>query len=386
MIDRKGLLLVAGIMGGCGMPGEASSARGAMLPAAAYDDLPVLSLEDAGRLCAAGEDRCLTTGDQLAAVREDGAVVFLGPGERFPQLYLVPAGSTSPQAIGRAGSGPGEYRLVISVAFAPDGGIRAFDGAQRRLLQFSPEGALQRTDAAPMPDAPVDAGFVGGELRWLGTDVPSARGDSMPARVYLSEGGAARVRPLHDLAFRHPSVPLGEFRPMPQPFEPLAQFAFGPDGTLFRTDGARFVIERYGPTGALDATFGFDRDARPLAASEVADARERLLARLPSVTMRAGAAAAFRDEWTHHPAITRLRVLGDGSLWVRESPHAAGDSVSWVIFESPDRPRGRLVLGADDRVLGTHQGRLLVALAGDVEVTGQLRWATIVSRRGGPAQ
>ncbi len=373
-ISAVGGLLASG---GCTPESPPGAAVVSVLPAAAYSSLEELRLEDAGPLCAASQGSCLTTADQLAAIGADGAVAFVGPGGRAPQLYLVDSASRAPRPLGRAGAGPGEYRILMSLGIAPDGAVTAYDGMQRRVLVYDPDGSARLTQATPVPDGLFDGDFVAGELHFLGTDVPAQAGDSMRVRIFRSEPGAARAAPIADTPVRVPGYGLGDFRPLPPPFAARAQFAFRADGGLIHTAGAMFVLEEFDSTGAPRTRFGFAVAPRAVTAEDLDAEAARLQRRLPMAAMREAVAASIRQAAPRHPAITRLVAMEDGSLWVRESPHAAGDSVSWVVYQDPPLPFGRLVLDADDRVLGAHGGRVLVARSSEAEGLGGLRWMHI---------
>ena len=361
---------------GCTTPDATTTLQAAIRSAEAYAALPILTLEDAGAACVGPEDQCLTTGSDLAAVDADGSIAFMGPGGRLPQLFLVRAIDRVPVPIGRNGAGPGEYRIVMSLGFGPDGEVRLFDGMQRRLVHYGADGAARLTANVQVPDGLFDGDFVAGELRFLGTEIAGTPGDSMPVWVYAGAPGATAAPPLHRTGVTHASYGMGDFRPMPPPFQPRAQFAIDRDGGLVHTSGAEFVVHRYDSTGVLVGRSGFDLPSRAVTDADVTVEKERRSRNLPA-PMRAMIEESFRDAATHLPAITGIRALEDGSVWVRESPHAAGDSVSWIVYPDAMNPLGRLVLEADDRILGAHGGRILVTRGGGAGAGSELRWMMV---------
>lgn len=373
MAGTAGFALLAA---GCEGPADPEGAVASILPAVAHASLPELRLEDLGPVCAATVEACLTTGDYLAAVGADGAVAFVGPGGRAPQLYLVDSATRVPRPLGRGGSGPGEYRILMSLGIGPGGEILAFDGMQRRQLVYDGDGNVRATQDAPVPDGLFDGDFVGGELRFLGTDAPATAGDSMRVRIFSSAPGDARARPIVETAIRIPGYGMGDFRPLPPPFVPRDQFALLPDGGLVHAAGATFVLEALDATGRPTSRFGFDLPPRAVTEEDLRAEAARLQRRLP-MAMRQAVEATMRQAATRHPAITRVVALEDGSLWVRESPHAGGDSVSWIVYQDPPLPHGRLVLDADDRVLGAHAGRVVLSRSGPEDGRSGLRWMRV---------
>jgi hypothetical protein len=369
-----GLALIA--IQSCSTPDGASGPAASILSAADYAALPALRLEDAGAACAGPEDQCLTTGNDIAAVDADGSVAFMGPGGRAPQLFVVRTGDRLPVALGRAGGGPGEYRLVWSLGFGPGGEVRLFDGMQRRVIHFGADGGEPLTSSVPVPEGLFDGDFVGGDLRFLGTELASTPGDSMPVWVYAGVAGATAATPLRRTGAKQPAYGMGDFRQLSPPFKPQARFALDREGGMLHAAGAPFHVDRYDSTGVHVARFGFDLPPRVVTDGDLATARERLLRGMPP-SMRAVIEENLRTAGTHHPAITGIRALEDGSVWVRESPHAAGDSVAWVVYPDGATPLGRLVLEVDDRILGAHAGRVLVTRGGGAGSGTELRWATV---------
>ena len=111
------------------------------------------------------------------------------------------------------------------------------------------------------------------------------------------------------------------------------------------------MIDHYDANGVHRRRFGFDTPSRAVSEADMALARERSLRGIGDPSMRAAIEARMRGGSARHPAITRLVSLDDGSLWVRESPTEAADSVPWVIYAGPGTPRGRLMLAVDDHVV-----------------------------------
>jgi hypothetical protein len=369
-----GLALLALL--GCATPDAPASGSDAIGDAGSYAALPILTLEDAGAACVGPEDQCLTTGSDLAAVDTDGSIAFMGPGGRTPQLFLVRATDRLPVALGRNGAGPGEYRLATSLGFGPNGEVRLFDVMQQRLVRYGADGVTRLTSNVAVPDGLFDGDFVGGDLRFLGTEAAATAGDSMPVWIYAGRPGTTAATPLHRTGAKQPSYGLRDFRRMPAPFVAQALFAIDRDGGLIHSSGTSFVVDRYDSLGVLVGRSGFDLPPRAVTDADLAAEKERRSRNLPA-PMRAMIEESFRGAATHLPAITGIRALEDGSVWVRESPHAAGDSVSWVVYPDAMTPLGRLVLEADDRILGAHGGRVLVTRGGGAGAGSELRWVRV---------
>ncbi len=62
-----------------------------------------------------------------------------------------------------------------------------------------------------------------------------------------------------------------------------------------------------------------------------------------------------------HAAITRIVALPAGETWVRESPNAAPDAVSWIVFDPTGTARGRVIRRPEEMIIGAHGGRLVLS-------------------------
>lgn len=359
-------------------PTPASIAIVTIAPDAEYTALPALRVEEVRSACGEGE-ACMKLSYPMATVLANGAVAYWGVAGRRPQLYRTTADTVV--ALGRSGSGPGEYRMPLALGATDAGEVRAADLMQRRILQYGPDGAVLPMTAVPMPIGVFDLAFTGGSLRAFAAEKLGAAGDSAPIRVFALEAGAQRPRELFTLPHRAPGFDVEDFRPMPLPFAAQASYRFRRDGHLFVAPGATFAIDEFDSTGVHLSRFGFDLPSRAVTAAELDAARERALRRVPDPRMREMVDRAMRTGAPRHPAITRLAPLDDGSLWVRESPVESADSVRWIVFASSARPRGVLRLGVDDMVHGTHDGLVLLSREGDERSAAALMWVRVSDPR-----
>jgi hypothetical protein len=97
-----------------------------------------------------------------AAFLPDGRVVVMHAAGR--ELLLLDTAGALVRTIGRAGSGPGEFRAVASVFALPTGHLVAFDPVQRRAIRFDTLGAAleQRSLAVP----PTESGTFRPDADW----------------------------------------------------------------------------------------------------------------------------------------------------------------------------------------------------------------------------
>jgi hypothetical protein len=161
---------------------------------------------------------------------------------------------------------------------------------------------------------------------------------------------------------------------MPPPFSPRPQFRFRDDGHLFASTGEAFVVDEFDAAGTHLARFGFDLPSRAPTAAELDAERQRMVRFIPDVAMREAMLERMRSPATQHPAITALVALPDRTVWIRESPSAVSDSVQWVIFRGPREPLGRVILGGEESVITSRDGRILIAREDAAAGVTMLRW------------
>lgn len=340
--------------------------------AAAHGLLVTRRLSPEAKLCTRGAIACevpdATSGGMVAP---NGDALVRVVGGRSSLVVLVRAGHDSAVAFGREGAGPGEYRAPVEIDLDDAGNVHVFDLFTRRLLRFAPDGKPIREGIAQLPPAPHPAmSFVQGELWMPSSENPSAKGDTLPVFIYAAtDSGAARKR--HPIDLRLEAFGLGEFRPLVVTLAPMPQFAFGRDGRLLYAAGATAEITLFDAAGRLATRGGFRVEGRPVTEADLEVEITRRLRGLPPGQMREQMLQAMRQSASRHPGVTQLRVMADGEVWAREAPEAGTDSVAWLVYSASLGPQARVRMGVDDRPVGVHDGRVLLARSGaDEESTG----------------
>src|SRR5690606_12359685 len=119
---------------------------------------------------------------------------------------------------------------------------------------------------------------------------------------------------------------------------------------------------------------GFRAEGRAVTEADVEAAIARQMRALPAEPMRDQIIQRMRESATRHPGVTQLLVMADGAVWAREAPEAGTDSVAWLVYTAELAPQARVRMGVDDRPVGEHQGRVLVARSGDDEASTGYWW------------
>jgi hypothetical protein len=359
--------------------GPSILARQVVLPESAYLALPVWALDDEAPACTIDADRC-AAGIAAATTHVDGSIAFWGLDGKRSQLYRVDSVGR-PLAIGRLGSGPGEYRFHLPMGFGPEGELLLADLAQRRVMRYATDGRLLSTVEVPVAIGLFNAAFVDGKLLALATEVPRTRGDSMPVSIEALDDGARQPRRLATLPVRRPGYAVSDLRPMPARHAAADQYAFDSTGALLTTTGAALVVDRFDAAGAHVVRFGFDVTTPFVSDGELEEARGRALRGVNEPRMRRALEESMQRPGSRlrHPAITRLMVAADGSIWVRGWPTST-DSVHWVVFSAAAEPLGRIILGDGDVVMDAREGRVLLARDEDASAFSGLRWSRLRRR------
>lgn len=341
--------------------------------ASAYAALATQTLHPEGLLCVRGAQACEVPPSAGGVVTADGDALVRVVGGRSGQVVLIRAGRDSAVAFGREGAGPGEYRAPVEIELDSAGNVHVFDLFTRRLLRFAPDGTPVATSVAQLPPAPHPMmRFVGGELWMLSAENPAATGDTLPLFVYALTDAAAVQR--HAVDLRLQSYGVAEFRPLGITFGATPQLAFGRDGRVLYAAATTAELALYDATGRLAVRGGFRREGRPVTEEDVEAAVARQIRALPPGQMRDQIVERMRQSATRHPGVTQLLVMADGEVWAREAPDADTDSVAWLVYTAELEPQARVRMGADDRPVGVHRGRVLVARSGDDEASTGYWW------------
>ncbi|MDZ4673306.1 MAG: 6-bladed beta-propeller [Gemmatimonadota bacterium] len=316
-----------------------------------YNNLPQLELGTIRAVCEADDPRCDLGRFAGGTITGLGDLVFW---ESEGLVYRLAGAGGTPQQVGANGSGPGEYRYVLSLQVGSKDEIQLYDAAQQRLLEFTPDGEPLRTSRMALPE-----GFVDGRLTPVGfislatsLSGPDRSGDSARVALFHLQPEGARPLKLAVLPISQRAYRLADMRPLPKLFEAMPQWQISIDARIAYSSGDRWEVDQFDSTGAHINRVGFVHTARPVEAAEAEREQERRRRGIGRVQALHSA--------TQHPAITMLRLLDNGQLWVRESPDVAGDVVSWIVFDPDGTPIGRLVLPVETEILAGRDSTVLI--------------------------
>ena len=319
------------------LPLLCSACTGSVAPADeltswSIDSVPLLEISDddpggAVVLGAAVHVTRLPDGGVLVTDRGLHSIRFFAPDGRFVR------------AVGRRGSGPGEFEY-IRVAYRCGDSLYVEENAARRVMLHALDGSLARTMTTSEFGGGTDAFrsacnndgvFV--HLAWGARFDPSKRGRLRePVAVWLTSADGARVAALDDVGG--------------QEFIGFAEGAFR--ALLRRTPhvaiGGRQVYVGSGDSSVQVYTLdGAPAGVRTLPPRDlrVSDADLERAKRLDSLGEDAETQAETRRIWELDtppatlPAYDALIVDSEDHLWVRRHPVAGQERTPWIVFD-PD--------------------------------------------------
>lgn len=350
-----------------------------------YETLPVVSLVPARPGCAVSALDC-SPGSEVEAVADSGGRLLVW--SLGKTLHEIAGEGLPARPVGRLGEGPGEYQMLLAAGFSRSGEMLAFDPMQQRLLRYDRSGNPVATSRVELPPGFINASFVGGELRALAVDIAGGSGapDSASVSVFALEPDGKKPRRLFTLPLRQRAWAMGDLRPVPQRFAAAPQWQLLSNGHVLYSPGDSLLVHQFDETGAPVLNVGFDVQPREVTADEVERSLEAILRQAPNAQMREAMRARAGQAAKRHPAITALRQLENGQIWVREAPRAAGDSVRWLVFDSAGTSVGSVVLDTEARVLTAAQGLILVSQPGAEDPSETLVWMRVTPSVGSTAE
>lgn len=295
-------------------------------------------------------------------LRPDGSVVIGNSGTSQLRTY-GPDGRLAAVA-GRPGRGPGEFGDINWIGGLPGDSIIAFDLRNQRFSVWSPAGAFVRmftSQAPPGPVRPIGVFQDGAILivREAGYDPRAGAG------VVRDSMTAFRMSPTGQVTAIPGSFPGAEWLIYPHPTSVRAtQLPFGRTGHVAVT-GSHFVhgssdsgtLTVYDPSGRSLRTIDLDAPGRSPSRDEIS----AFLAGIQDEAERRALARHYRDgTGGSAPVFTTLRGDAEGNLWVRLTPNAGSDSVTWVVLGPGGDRRGSVRMATDWLPLDIRENTLLL--------------------------
>ncbi len=301
-----------------------------------WRDAATLSLSPVQRWCAesasAGCD--FKRPASVRALPDSGILAADGRGP----LHRFAANGAFIGALGRSGMGPGEYGFVIDAQMSSNGYITWFDNTQMRLATVRLDGTAGPVTRVMPPYTMAAVFLVDTQLVVL--DVPAAPsiGDIVEASYHtVPTAGTPTVL----AKVRTPSTftPGTDMRPMTGPFAARVLGDVGFAGDVAHSNGTRYEVEFFPKVGA-PWTLRVDAPRRAVQATERDSALAAIIQRLRVANFNAlppSVRAVYESPATYHAPLVALKVLRDGTLWIRPVADAGSTTVRWDVFARDGR-------------------------------------------------
>lgn len=331
---------------------------------------------------------------EIAGTAFDGAGNLYVLDRQASRITVVDRDGAFVREIGRAGEGPGEFRMPMAFTVMADGRVVVADLGHRAYQLFAPSGAFERMvsmgdgdvirlgDMAPVPGAnAVLSGGSGNVVAMRGG--PGGGGAAAaepPGRPIerIDLGGRTAVATTITRAWQAPRESAGPERlqgggmsfsvsmASPRTWEPDLLMGALPDGGVAYADSSTWSVKVLGPSGSVQRVLRRPFRPRPVTPRMQEDERARRLAELdagegPRMRMMVqgpggGAAQAVSPDAMNEmmrgriaqmqfyhelPVLMALRTSWSGKIWAQRR----GDA--------PTEPGPIDVLTADGRYAGT---------------------------------
>lgn len=270
---------------------------------------------------------------------------FMGP------LRLFDSTGTFVRELGRKGQGPGEYGFVVDAHVASDGFVTWFDNTQMRFASVRLDGQAGPTRRLLPPPTMANLFVVDTQLVILDVPTHAVVGTPVDASYRtVPASGAPRIL----ARVRTPAVfaPQSNMSTPPSPFAPRVYSDVGAAFDVVHSNGDRYAVDVFPAVGAPWSLL-VDYPSRAVTAAERDSAiaagltryRVKRVADLPPPLR-----ASYEQIPTAQSPITRVKVLRDGTVWIRPAPPVGATDARWDGFRRDGTRLGHVRLPFNARI------------------------------------
>jgi len=304
------------------------------------------------------------------AAASTGGIALLG--DYRGQLYLIHPGRTELVALGRIGSGPGEYHAVVAAAFDSADGVALFDAEERRMLRYDSTGKNTVTAGATLPPPVVFGVQIVASQAVMLSIPPGSRNAGRVAASLYRVGVDGPVERLGGFPLEPVTLGKSDLLPVRPFFKPKPVWAARSDKAYAFSDGAQFDL-RIARNDSTVLRIVADPPPVPITDADIKTRRDEATGFGLSPLMRKQLERQLRDAVSAtgkvFPEITDLVYLEDGYLLVRGAAPPSADLVRWDLITPDGGLVGLIQLDLGLRVIGGRHSELLIVgegTAGDV--------------------
>lgn len=342
--------------------------------AATWRSAPTLTLTATTSWCGDAEsDGCDLPAVTEAMATDDGGIIALnytGPIRRFAKDGRFVS------ELSRRARGPGEYRYVTAATLASNGMLAWYDQALRRVTTLSLSGAAGPVTAIEPPTMLANAFMMGSTF--IAYEVPAGRliGDTVTAvyRTIADSGGSRVLARVRTASIASGGGPLQQPAPL---FAPHVVSHVGWQGDVVHSNGGSYTVQSF-PMGGAPWTLVVELPPRAVTTAERDSAVDEVLREFKAKVVRdlppAFAARVTRIGRTV-PPLEAVRVLRDGTIWIRPTPARGAVAARWDIFSRSGVRLGQATLPLGAEVHDGTREWVLVTELGQDDVPMVVRYA-----------
>jgi hypothetical protein len=275
---------------------------------------------------------------------DDGAIVIANSGTG--ELRYFDADGVYLRSSGRQGSGPGEFQSISTIGTLVDGSLVAYDGRQKRISIFAPDGVFvssSRIETSDHPGFHTAAAFLDDNTLLVSAEGLLTRGE-LASRVRRDTTYYIRCETTGAVLDTIAALPGREMYIMMEgEHVDMAQLAFGREphfaaylaGAYFGNSDA-FEIRYLDSDGELARIIRMRTPTREVSDDDIELFLSRQLGDMPE-----GPDRQFMENFYSGmpfpetmPAHGNLIVDSDGNLWVEEYHWPLDEPARWKIFDS----------------------------------------------------
>lgn len=311
---------------------------------------------------------------------------------RQRRLHLYDAAGRHLRTLGRDGSGPGEFRGLMTVSVVGDT-IGTWDLSARRFSIFTADSGYRQLVEAPAAPNEYDTAreiwITAGRQTityWLRGEYPGPLPQGMRIRRWQFTGQITASDSSGDVLATSPTF-NGIYTGQSERGDARQLFSNSPfvavGNLIAYGSGEEFEVRIAGHELVTRQIVRWSLADEPLTGAEVASARERLLESMPPGAPRERIEAAVDNIVAAEllpetrPAISRALWDDAGRLWVGKfDPPVRGlaEAFEWVVFDEAMRPQGRLRLPDNARLESVLGDELLVSVRDSLDVQTVQIW------------
>lgn len=321
-----------------------------------------------------------------AAPLSDGKIVMLAPMADRKVLVFEPSGAFS-ASFGRKGRGPGELSYPLHLRVLPGDTIVVWDYMSGPIYHYDPSGSLlkeSRIDVRALSEATRSAEVYPGESMHqplpdgsflLDRRLVNWKRPTRAGEIYRRPTEWVRIDSdyaMHSFGWWEAEEELSlrdPFDPNWVPFATNSSAVAGGDPlSVYVTNGDRYEVHQFSPTGVLRRIIRRTVDPAPISDEQLGDWVERMESLNPDKNWTAWERVFGTVERRNHASITSMFVDSEGYLWIPDPASWIRETSEWNVFDQAGRWLGNVDLGyypywiAEDLILGGRSDRDLGVL------------------------